>query len=182
MGWSCDRAMCVLIPMEPGSCTIGVGEGGIDRPAGRPWQESRLIHHGDILLRMDKAWRTLKQGAEQGKAVVAQISRAQRNCSGSGSGRQCVVAAVTCLRLQAVNIPLHRVPLGLARRQEVSDVALFRVSTGSDVSHDSGSDASSGLTRSVTPRWRSNSSRANLRVSARVLGSAMRRVLRRMAR
>jgi hypothetical protein len=61
-------------------------------------------------------------------------------------------------------------------------VALFRVSTGIDVRHDSGSDASSGLTRSVTPRCRSNSSRANLRVSARVLGSAMWRVLRRMAR
>jgi hypothetical protein len=165
--------------MEPGSCTIGVGEGGIDRPAGRPWQESRLIHHGDILLRMGMAWHGACRNTGRGKAVVAHIQRAQRNCSSSGSS---TVAAVTCLRLQAVNIPLHRVPLGLARRQEVSDVALFRVSTGSDTSHDSGGASGSGLTRSVTPRCRSNSSRANLRVSARVLGSAMRRVLRRMAR
>lgn len=75
-------------------------------------------------------------------------------------------------------IPLHALPLRLARRYEIANVPLSpRVSACSSVTGVRGE-----LTRSVTFLFRSNSALAKPLVSARVLLSGMRRVARRMVR
>lgn len=80
--------------------------------------------------------------------------------------------------LQTINISLHCLPFRFACREEVSNVVLAQVL----VKYTFVRFGRHQQTRSVTPRCLSNSSRANFRVSARVVGSWIRRVARRMVR
>lgn len=69
--------------------------------------------------------------------VVCSLDRAGNMTCGYGTNRQGSQKAEgpgggSDLVSQAVNIPLHAIPLGLACRQEIPDMALFPVSNGPD--------------------------------------------------
>ena len=112
--------------------------------------------------------------------LIGKKGQGEPACGKTGPQSWRVTITLYYYGLHTPDIPLHVLPLCLACRQEIPDVRLL-LDVSDFMAPPEGGERER-RTRSVTLRWRSNSSRAKWRDSDLVAGSLMFLVPRRMVR